>query len=496
MIRAAMDYSMKAPKITGVKSFDSLQKTLVLSGKYFTNGEHILIEGTSPVGQLALRYHTDLGAVNEVETGTFSLPIYELMEGERGVQAVLWMGDRPVLASNEIRLVRDTWAPEIILDSPDRYTVDSRMLHITGRIEEANLAAFTINGRPVTMNPDNTFAFELKLNEGINPLTLAARDIMDNTTEKTIEVECLPAQGDVARLAGSNRYATAVEVSRNSYESATTAVLVTGQDYPDALASGPLAYALDGPILLTGTNSLNPRTASELTRLGVSQVIILGGPTVVSEAVVDTLTGMGITTTRIAGSNRYWTAAAAASHMLAEDPAIDHVTLASGESFADALAAGSAAARSGSPILLTRGTALSPAALEFITANGIMAVDLIGGPSVISTEVEDALLTMGISVRRFAGSNRFGTSVEIAREKFADATEAVFVSGMDFPDALSAAPYAARINAPVILVRKDAVSAAVMEYLPVSSLDFGTVVGGEAAVDNTVRAILNGLLEQ
>lgn len=497
MVRARMDYAMESPVLKGARSHDTEQDTILKGGTYYTDGENILMDGTVPAqGPMGLLYRGDVVSVQQISAGAFALPIYGLTEGEGRIQAVLMDEGMPVLASNAIRLVRDLTAPEIQLEAADSFAVDTRMVTLTGYVRDASPVDLTINGRTAAVEPDGRFVFELKLDEGSNTVTLAAMDIMGQTGEKTIEIQCTPARGDVARLSGSNRYATAVEVSRSSYDSASTAILVTGLDYPDALASGPLAYAVGGPILLTGPAALNTRTAEELTRLGVSQVIILGGPAVISETVAETLRAMGITPTRIAGSNRYWTAAAAAGRMLEDDPAIDHVTLTSGESFADALAAGSAAARNGSPILLTRGDQLSAAALDFIENNVVRSVDIIGGTSVISGGIEAQLVAIGLEVQRYGGSNRFGTSVEIARAKYPDSSEAVFVNGMDFPDALAAAPYAAKINAPVILLRKDAISSAVTAYLPDSSLDFGTIVGGEAVVDNAVRATLRGLLEQ
>ncbi|MFI5262464.1 MAG: SGNH hydrolase domain-containing protein, partial [Candidatus Limnocylindrales bacterium] len=87
--------------------------------------------------------------------------------------------------------------------------------------------------------------------------------------------------GSVTRLAGADRYATAVALSTATYPSATTVYLADGLAFPDALA----AAAAGGPLLLTPPGFLPAEVAAEIGRLGANHVIVLGGPTSVSDAV-------------------------------------------------------------------------------------------------------------------------------------------------------------------------------------------------------------------
>ena len=97
--------------------------------------------------------------------------------------------------------------------------------------------------------------------------------------------------GSVTRLAGADRYATAVQVSRASYGSAgSDAVYVaTGMNYPDGLAGGPVAALLPGPLILVPPTQLPTVVANELVRLGPGKVYVLGGTASVSEAVVNSI---------------------------------------------------------------------------------------------------------------------------------------------------------------------------------------------------------------
>jgi putative cell wall-binding protein len=87
--------------------------------------------------------------------------------------------------------------------------------------------------------------------------------------------------GRVDRLWGSDRYATAVALSRSVYTSASTVYLATGLNFPDALAGAPLG----GPLLLVPGTSAPQGVLDEVRRLHPSRVVVLGGPTTVSDAV-------------------------------------------------------------------------------------------------------------------------------------------------------------------------------------------------------------------
>ena len=114
----------------------------------------------------------------------------------------------------------------------------------------------------------------------------------------------------VSRLSGNNRYGTAVAISQEGWVSADVVVLARGDDYADALAGVPLAYALDAPILLTPSARLSSLVRDEIIRLNAKEVIVLGGYGAISEEVEDILTTeLGLAVKRIAGSNRYGTAA-------------------------------------------------------------------------------------------------------------------------------------------------------------------------------------------
>lgn len=89
----------------------------------------------------------------------------------------------------------------------------------------------------------------------------------------------------VTRIAGANRYATAVLLSvLNFPHGAETVFVVSGSTFADALALGP-TVAGKGPILLTATDQLPWETAREIQRLKPTEIVIVGGVSSVSAEV-------------------------------------------------------------------------------------------------------------------------------------------------------------------------------------------------------------------
>jgi hypothetical protein len=97
-------------------------------------------------------------------------------------------------------------------------------------------------------------------------------------------------------------------------------------------------------------------------------------------------------------------------------------------------------------------------------------------------------------VRRIGGADRFATAAAVAAEAGAPAGEAVVVSGTTFPDAVSAGALTATANRPpVLLTQRDALPAATREALLALDVTRVTVIGGGAAVDETVLDELRAL---
>src|SRR5579872_312752 len=130
----------------------------------------------------------------------------------------------------------------------------------------------------------------------------------------------------IVRLGGADRFQTAQVVAAHAFPTGTgSAILARGMDFPggakgfaDALAGNYLAGASGAPILLTDGNTLSSSTMQALSSLKVKDIAVLGGPSAVSDGVISQLEatpstaagGGNLVVARVAGADRYATAAA------------------------------------------------------------------------------------------------------------------------------------------------------------------------------------------
>lgn len=261
--------------------------------------------------------------------------------------------------------------------------------------------------------------------------------------------------GNADRIAGRDRYRTAVAVAqRVAPTGAEEVVLASGETFPDALAAGPLATRLGGPVLLTAKGSLPTVVADELRRLGPRRVTVVGGEGAVSPGAVTAARsaagGSAVAVRRVGGLDRYATAAAVAALM----PTADGAVLTNGAAFPDALSAAPLASHLAGPLLLT-----PPGSLPESTADQLARlrpdrlVVVGGGSSVSYFTARSAGISAGVSPERAAGDDRYGTSSAVARlvTEGGRSTGAYLATGTDYPDALVGGVAAAARQGPVLL---------------------------------------------
>lgn len=95
-----------------------------------------------------------------------------------------------------------------------------------------------------------------------------------------------------------------------SAASATPVVhIATGENFPDALGASSAAAVQGGPVLLVAKTTIPLETKAELTRLSPDVIYVAGGTAVVSNSVFNDLRAYAPSVIRLAGSNRYSTAA-------------------------------------------------------------------------------------------------------------------------------------------------------------------------------------------
>ena len=305
------------------------------------------------------------------------------------------------------------------------------------------------------------------------------------------------------RLAGADRYETAVEVSAERFASADTVVIATGRVFADGLAASGLAGAYNAPLLLTGSDYLPAVVADEIVRLGAANAIVVGGLDAVDGGVFGALEDMGLDVTRIGGADRYETAA-----MLAEDirsvmgdDMAPVAFVARGDLYPDALAVSPVAYALGAPILLVRPDELPESTVDVISEMGIASVVVAGGTSAVGVSVAGGIAEAGATIKRINGADRYETAAMFAEyavgQGWASYTVTGLATGAAFPDALSGGAALGQINGVLLLTPRDTLAASASDVLTARAdeIIYLRTLGGSAAVSVEVQAAAEALVE-
>jgi hypothetical protein len=304
-----------------------------------------------------------------------------------------------------------------------------------------------------------------------------------------------PSSPTVTRVYGSDAIATAIAISQADFPktgSAGAVVLARSDFFSDALAGGPLATELDGPLLTTqGASSsslLDPRVLSEIERvLPVGKTVyVLGGDLALSPGIDSTLESVGYKVVREAGADE-WATAVDIAEQMGNPTTIFEST---GLSFYDSMSAVPAAIESRGAILLTDGTAQAPETATYLAAHTSDRRYAIGGPLTAAGADPGAIAVYG--------QDFYGTAAAVAKYFFPRPTSFGAATSMTFTDALSAGPELGSADAPMLLVPPlGPLPSVISQYLSsvANALKGGTVYGGPLAVGNDVLGELDALIQ-
>ena len=281
------------------------------------------------------------------------------------------------------------------------------------------------------------------------------RAVLENRADMTI-----------SSLAGNDRFATAIEVSKAGFEDRQAgAVVLVGQDaIVDGLAAAPLAKAKKAPILLAKKDGLTEEVEKEMLRvlgttgLGNKTIYIVGGESQISKEAEAKLAKLGTKVVRLSGDDRYATSLAIAEEVTKEEKKLKPAFVVGGEGEVDAMSIAAHAAKEEAPIVVVNKDVVSEDAKEFMADREIVVV---GGKSSVSEEVVaelDVLDKIEKNVKRLAGDDRQGTNAAVINEYYNKNHTTAFVAKDGYVggksqliDALTAAPLAGNAGAPIVL---------------------------------------------
>ena len=303
----------------------------------------------------------------------------------------------------------------------------------------------------------------------------------------------------VDRVSGSTRMGTSVALASAVHPAggARVALIARADAYPDALAGAPLADKLGGPLLLTLRDRLDAGVAAELDRLGVREVVVLGGEAAISNRVVQELRARPSVqqVRRLSGSDRFETARRIAAEVGGRDVyVVEGASSDPARGWPDAVSVSALAARQQRPVLLVTRDLVPPGTAAALSELRARSATIVGGTGAVSSAVQRQIAGAVGSVDRVFGTTRYSTSVEVARRAIADGADPAstwIATGQVWPVALAAGPAAAATDGILILApgREPAAVSGTVSFLR-AEVPRGArprLVGGRGAITNPVE---------
>lgn len=297
----------------------------------------------------------------------------------------------------------------------------------------------------------------------------------------------------IERIAGNDRFLTAVEISKHRYKNSQYIVLVNAFKFPDALTASVLADIIDAPILLTRDSTIPKETTDEIKRLGAQYIVIVGGTTVIDPAVENELSS-SYNTLRLGGKDRYETSRIIGKQIIDITNDKSKLIFTRGDEFADALSVSSLALKGKNPILLTRSNSLEQETFDLVNSIKPTEIVIVGGEKAVSNSVESKLKIVA-NIVRLAGNNRYETSSVIASYAYKGSQAAILASGEDFVDAMVSSILTTKYKSPILLVRKNSLPNNISDFINLSSIKFTKIIGGINAISKDTENAISLLLK-
>ena len=346
------------------------------------------------------------------------------------------------------------------------------------------LQGITINSKtnPKTLNRQDLEKMGLNLKDYNVTQECIIEDI---TSRKDVNKYLRKTSSPITELTGSDRYETAVKISKEGWKNGSDKVVIINGDVSiDGIISTPLATTYNAPILLVEKNNVPNSVKSELKRLNPKDIIIIGDENAISKTTANQIKStVNASQTRLNGSNRYETSLLIAKEIdKNHDVEKVYITNANGGEV-DALTIAAKAGQDKQPIILTDKDSITDNTYKWLKSEDLQNAYFIGGPQMISTNVinkVNGITKDSVTNNRVYGADRHETNANVIKKFYTDdELEAVLVAKSDvLVDALAAGPLAANLKSPILITPKTYVSAYHKENLEAKSANKVYKIGG------------------
>ena len=290
--QTAMEAAEELKKIQGVEKFrtilvaDGNNYPDALSGSYLAavaDAPILLVQANQKkVTQTVKEYilsNLTADATVYILGGTNSIPTdFEASIASAGYTVKRLAGNDRYLTS--LMIIQEG---DALLVQQGNAPADSLLVCAGGGYADSLSASAT--GRPV-----------LLVNGGKTALTTSQKNYLDTIGKRSIyiiggpnsvsnaiatQLNAYDTDSATKRIAGDGREETSAKVAQEFFPNATFAVLADGNNYPDGLSGGPVAYAKQAPLLLI--RAKRESYAKDFVGNRIKEGYILGGPNSVSD---------------------------------------------------------------------------------------------------------------------------------------------------------------------------------------------------------------------
>ncbi|AOM81697.1 cell wall-binding repeat-containing protein [Salisediminibacterium beveridgei] len=200
-------------------------------------------------------------------------------------------------------------------------------------------------------------------------------------------LQSISSVNEVERIQGANRYETNRKINEKLTDVNGT-FIASGQNFADALGAASVAAVEGYAMVLTHPDSASATAVDFLDDHSEKDSYILGGPVAIGESTGNTLANHVSHVERIAGDNRYDTAAQVLNKFQSSFDT-DRIFLTTGQDFPDALAASSLASKYQAPMAIGFRNVNDTMASFLTRYSNANHVQVLGGPVAFSDEAVD-----------------------------------------------------------------------------------------------------------
>ena len=494
MIRANVDYLFERPVITNP------------SNGLITKEETITIQGNANPETNIDIYHNDeeVATTQSTEEGVFEAEV-SLNEGENTLSALTSFEDKD-FSSEPVIVTLDTIAPELTIDNPtEGQLIEEDFVTVTGTVSDKHLDEVTVDGEPVEVE-NNSYSKTVALSKGENVITVIARDLAGNVTEKTVTIHSSAEQDIIHKvLPAEDLYVTTGDEVNVSFESFIT--------------EGEASFTIQLPLLQSDGNE------TEIPMTETDQGVYQGKWTVGEGLNVD---GAVIEVRIIDQDNKLHTKKAKGKLFIQSDedddtpptpvekPEIyqvtpnEDITVLPGDELPITLESNVEGGKANFNIQLPHGltseTESNMTEVEAGKYEGLwkvpenikleevtIQVTVTNKDGLTATKTAKGSVTiLQDQIDRIKGDSRFGTASEISKAGWTKSDTVILARNDDYADALAGVPLAYELDAPILLTRTKTLPEETLEEIERLEAKNVIVLGGSLAITDEVVDALEG----